>query len=1564
MKKKRIIISLSVLILVILGVFLGSYAIGQAKEARKEEQLRKKNSGADVKELFHDQADAYMDPLEPSEKDDITIRLRAERYNITKAQIQYTTDKGVTWQTADMSYEKKDDSGYYEFWVGTIPAQKEIFYYRFVCANENGTYFVDRRLAPEISEAKGYYDCWSVLPGYDSPEWAKGALWYNINPDAFYNGDILTDAATSDMNELVSWNNQHRSLLDRYGGDLQGITEKIEHIKTLGADVVWMNPFGKAQQNAGYGPLYYNQIEPTLGNVQDFQALIDAMHENGLKVGSDAVLTFTPQLSIYSDRYNWWPLEGSLENIESPYTEMYTFYQWPDNYHLTWSGMVLDLATPTAQKLLYSEKDSFLQYYTAMGLDTWRFDCGGWLYGRTEEGYMTDKEIMGQIKSYLQDINEDIFLVAEYSDMNEGGILSKTWDSHWNIDLLNNGLRPYSTGGISESELANVLERSLEQLPRAVALGIYNCVVNHDEARLNGTYQEDAGILVLMTYIGSPSVFYGEEVNLHREQETGIGMDSSCPSMEWDECDWDYERYNRYKALGELRSKYNAVKTGALRNLVIDDANNLFAFGRFDNDGIAITVASQNEEVVTVDVKARLLGAKDGATFTDWFTGKQYQVDEEGMLHLEVVPGGSVFVSGTEASQYRGQYTLVDDKQNDATIYLADTDTYELEGKGKLGKKDDIHLAATNLYGASSISAVVDGDGEAVLTIRQDATDKAAAYNVTVSENKVVVTARTKDGGKLQTICESKYTKGNAVRIQRSGDNTFTVEVAELSEDGEVKGKWKEIKGSKTVISMEYAASAGFAPINGNVTLSNITTEMQKEDINYDDFEAASYSAMLDYSDVKHVTIEDGTMTLAAEEGISWANTYGKIHDWTFKVKLESAADKEGNYAGVWCTSDDSQWVSAGRTIVDGEPVIYIGKTTDGNMQIDCYVKDEKPTHSVVLQLQKVGCYYTLAYSYDEKTFEVLEEQVFANLSSERVGAFVAGTTEATFDYVSFGDSINDGVSDNVPYASGIVDIDYSDTVTAEITEKTSIVSGAWEYGAEGYYQTETSGTAQLGFAEKAYNDFKVNVTLQIEKGEGYAAVGFGKSEYDSEEKDGFLLKYTKDNQLILMKNGTKMASTKIQAKNGAESLRVILEVKDGNIRVYAGQNATRVLSVEDTGCKKGYVCFYSVDAAVRFMNSRITSLSATWNELTSVATLITASGGANSITLTGQTSGTSDIYGATTLLGVSTTDFVTSLQINLGKQINTSASMAEAGVLLCAPEGRSKAANGLNVALMDNGNLVFRADGEKVAEYALGEGVRNVTLMIVKKDSVCQVYVKGKSEPVMSYTDAYNRGGAYQLYVVNAKADFANFGLEDIHSETVENSMLYQLWQDGKLYNPDVNTYKENFENLSGFESLTRYRTDHGTWDITDGVLACTDAPNWASGVTIFDRRFQNYDMEFKYRFDDSSNNFAAVLMKQAKIDDTNSSATYALLLYSSGELVLAHNNAKAGTAKIANFKVDQWYQLRVVCTGSGVKVYCGNDCLIDYKDSSSAGIQGFIGFTSNRTLISFDDVLIKPLD
>ena len=1501
-----------------------------------------------ITEVFHDPSDEYISPPEPKKTEAVTLRLRTQRDTVTVAKIQYTNNAGTTWNTVNMKFAGHDSTGYYDYFSGTVPAQSGMFYYRFICSNDAYTVYLDRRLKL-TAVGSSYENCWVVNPGYSTPDWSKGALWYSLIPDSFYNGDTSNDLLTS-----VSSRNQDRlGLGDRYGGDLAGITEKIDHIKSLYADAVYMNPIFKSNQSIGYGQVDYMQIEPSFGNAADLLKMCNSLHASKLKVMMDAVIHFSPWDSLYLDNSRRYPLDGESESADSAFAGMYMPGKNGEKYlDSGWNGPVINNSSEIAKKLFYTLPNSFLRYYPAQfGIDGWRFDLGGDLTGVTADGTTEGSgTIMSHIRPYVKGDNPDTLLVSEYSG--DADLMGNSWDSRWNNHLLQ-CMRKYAAGTLGESDMSSTLKSAVDRFPRPVALSMYNAVTTHDYTRLDieDPYMEKAMLLMQMNYLGSPCIYYGDEIGLGAQENTSLGSVHYMSAMDWDESQWDHARYNFYRALGELRTKYSAVKTGAIREMLVSDERNLYAYGRFDKNGTVITVSSQNAETVTVDLDARKLGVADGASFTDWLTGKQYAVDENGLLHAEVMPGGSVFVSGSEPGSYYREYTVSSMGDASGEVCLQPDGTYVLRGKGSLSDADTLTLATGNLYGAGSVYGVVKGDGKALLTMRQSGQADAAAYNVSIEGNRLEITARKKAGGKLETVCSTTFTRGNAVRIERDADNCFYVSVAEISYSGNILGDWTRIGGSGATLSVGRNVLAGFAPLSGGTQLKHVQPESGTDAVLAETFENGNGSALLIDLPQKNATVSGGKLTLDGRTARTRVTTVGKEDDWTFRTALYSTA-KEGAYAGILCAGGNGQFVATGRTVLNGKAVLYIGHTTDGSMQVDAYIEDANPHDAVILQLQRIGSAYTAVASYDGVTWKSIGGSVSANYSSEYPGVFAEGM-QATFDYVCFGDSVHDGKSVNTPHAEGVVDMDYSATVAAQARESTVILSGSWEYGEQGYYQINATGKARLALNNKVYEDVRINVTLKPEEGIGYTAVGFGKKFCASADEDGFLLKYTADEELVLLKSGALLQQVKAPTANET-GLRIVVETTDGDICIYAGDNSACLMRVRDSGYTEGFVVFETNDRKAGFCNSSVSSTDASFDVLTG-----TVSGGASTVTVTGN----GNTYGAATRRGVGVTDFVMTSTVRIGGKTNADGPDAEGGILFGAPAGASAAKRGISVSLVSGGILRLKADGVTVREQALGGDVTYAVLMIARKDNLIRVYVQGREDAVLTYTDSVIRGGAVQVYGINTTANFTNLGLEDIAGREITAATLYGQWQQNTL--PcTVKDYRENFSDLSGWKYLTRYHADHGTWRIENGVLSCTASTGWASGVTVYDSVYNDFQMDFRYRFNESGGTFAGVLFDKQTISDTNNQAKYSLLLYSSGLVVLSNSGgAFLKTATIGSFKVGSWYTLRLSCLGDTISVYSGEQLLFSYTDSNVAGSQGFISLTSNKCMISFDDVAIYKL-
>lgn len=144
---------------------------------------------------FHDQSAEYMSDIQPAIDEDVDLKIRVLKNTVTSAIIEYSVD-GIVWKTTNMKFEGNDASGEYQYYTGTVPAQKSGFYYRFKAFNDitnEATSVSNKTYTSDMSLKDGWY----CMAGQKTPDWSKGALWYSLVPDAFYNGDRIDTKSAS-----------------------------------------------------------------------------------------------------------------------------------------------------------------------------------------------------------------------------------------------------------------------------------------------------------------------------------------------------------------------------------------------------------------------------------------------------------------------------------------------------------------------------------------------------------------------------------------------------------------------------------------------------------------------------------------------------------------------------------------------------------------------------------------------------------------------------------------------------------------------------------------------------------------------------------------------------------------------------------------------------------------------------------------------------------------------------------------------------------------------------------------------------------------------------------------------------------------------------------------------------------------------------------------------------------------------------------------------------------------------------------------------------------------------
>ena len=1553
MLKKVIAIYAALAIALSGSVALGVYLLSGVIENNKiQSAMKAENETAAIEKAFHDQAGIYLEPAEPTTEDEITFRVRVARYNVTKAQFQYTTDKGFSWTTVDMEFDRHDDTGYYDYWKVTLPPQSSYIKYRFLLGNNdlNRTVFYTNRTGIALEEPK-VDNCWDLLVGFDVPEWAKGTVWYSIIPDVFFNGDTTSDDLTAGgYRDMRQWNigrgDGSYNLASKYGGDLFGINQKLSYLKELGVESVFANPTSKSGQNVGYGKLAYTDVEDSFGTPNDYKNLLKAVHNKGLHYMQDVDLGYTSANGMISGGGRFFPTDPDY------FQDMYTAPKIG-----AWGGYCLDLGNELSKETVYTTETSILQWLARdIGIDGIRFDTGGWLWGSTETEDLSANDVIRSMKYYIRKINPDFFFLSESSGT--GSMIDGAFDSQWNRSL-EGFIDNYAMGTVSPSNFANALEYSIDYLPRNIGFTIYNFICQHDTNRAytDNRFNTFATLLIQFTYVGAPCIFYGEEVYL-RPESNGSSSSTWCPPMEWNPAQWDFDMLNYYKALTELRKTYSCLKTGVQNRLEVDDKNGIMAYARWDENGTVITASCLNEEVYEYQINAREAGVKDGAVLTDWLTGKTYEV-KDGVAIVSLIPGGSIFVTDGKSSSYRLEYEAIRvGKVNAKTaVYALDGDALELHGDGNLGKgSDDLLFYGVDVYGSFNTSAKASEiNGKAAMIVRNDSSDSSAYYAVEIESGNAVVRARNVNGGMAEKLASEKISEGATVRIVRSGSNVFTAYVATAD------GEWAAIKGSEKKIGMNEGVKVGYAPLSGMIKLTEITREAGAEVMGYDKFDDEEYTGVLNGINNKGVSKADGYLTLEPTGKVDSVYSTSKGQDWTFMAALKYAPTESGNVAGVYCKGSEAEYVAAGRTVQNGKSVMYFGKATDGKLEILYTAEDTKPNDEVVVQLQKIGAVYTAVYSYDAVNWKAIgNTYIVANFSEEKIGPYVLGNQSASFNYVSFGNCINDGKSFNSPSTPHTVNDDffYNSNADASITQvKVVNLSGTWIPAVGGIEQTDAKVLGAFGAYDHSFYSMRMQATVKFTSGTGWAGFGFGKKSCDSAVNDGFLLKYTTEGVLQLFKGDVKISEVKLAEPQNDEMKLIVETGYKGQIYVYAGDRSQMVMHLENTGYGSGYCTYYTEGVTAIIGNYKIGEMIQNWT--------LTNGGMTFAEGVIAVTKGS-----VSTITGVAVTNYV--LTLNMVTTVAPNGNN-ETSLTISAPQGSTGEYDGLKLAIDQHGKVTLSEKGYELktaqVEGATGKATKiNTYVMIVKQNGTYKIYVNNAKTPTIEYTEDYTRGGTLTFSTDAAVAKYDSLKLVNITSKQDYTQVDdYKAWMNG--YRPEdlsMRVYKQDFSDSSAISNLI---IGGGEWRIENGAIVGGGVGDWAQRVALNALTYGNFIMTVDVKFGPGSG-WAGISIRSRSVTGHHAdNETISVMVFTGGGVGnVGTDNQKQvedtvfyNNGQISGFDRNEFNRIKIVAKDSTITVYDGaENKLMTFGDTEL--IDGYIRLAAGNVPVYFDNVVITP--
>ncbi|MDR0297753.1 MAG: glycoside hydrolase family 13 protein [Streptococcaceae bacterium] len=463
------------------------------------------------------------------------------------------------------------------------------------------------RLVDNETEVKEFQ--LTVYEGDDtSPDWYKNAIFYQIFPDRFANGNenhlinhpkqnsflygteadepyYIKDAA----GDIVRW--------DFYGGNLRGIIQKIPYLKELGVTALYLNPIFLARSNHRYDTSDYLQIDPMLGTLDDFKELIAGLHAENMRLILDGVFSHVGWDSQYFNSFgNFGDNVGAAKDKSSPYYSWFKFTNWPTDYKAWWGIKDLpevDKYNPDFRAYIYAGENSVINTWTRLGVDGWRLDVADELPDDFIRGIREtldkydDKVLIGEV---WEDASNKISY-EHRRDYIQGASLTGVMNYPFRDLTI-----AYLGGHISAEKICSMLTHLKENYPRAIWEGNLNNMGTHDTERILSMVGDENLPLAVglhFMYPGVPTIYYGDEAGL-----VGLKDPSNRKFFPWNMI--HEETYALYKNWTTKRLSNLALRHG---EAIFGFVENVLVLVRADRGQQAIYLVNPSEHAVSVSLE-------------------------------------------------------------------------------------------------------------------------------------------------------------------------------------------------------------------------------------------------------------------------------------------------------------------------------------------------------------------------------------------------------------------------------------------------------------------------------------------------------------------------------------------------------------------------------------------------------------------------------------------------------------------------------------------------------------------------------------------------------------------------------------------------------------------------------------------------------------------------------------------------------------------------------------------------------------------------------------------------
>jgi glycosidase len=441
------------------------------------------------------------------------------------------------------------------------------------------------------------------VPDLVTPDWLADAVFYQIFPERFANGDARLDPA-----DVVPWDAEP-TRENFFGGDLAGITEHLDHLVSLGANAIYLTPIFEADTNHRYDATDYFSIDHRLGDLEAFRVFVREAHARGIRIVLDAVFNHcgeghpafrdVMEREAASEYVNWFSVEG------------FPVVQHPEPNYRTCSGCWYLPKWNAYNPEVRAHHLDVARHWIAEGIDGWRLDVP----------YFINHTFWREFREVVKGLGDELYIVAEeWRDPGEwlqGDLADGT---------MNYGLRDLVLGFTADRSIdavafADGMNELTERIPGPARRAMLNLLGSHDTERVLTRHGGDAAATLLAFRLmlaseGAPMIYYGDEVGLVGENDPGCRG-----AMPWDPARWRADILDAVREATALRASEPLLRRGSQRVAALGP--DVAAILRFDGRRAIATLVNRGEGDATVDTGLldAALAETDGHAIGGGWTG-------------------------------------------------------------------------------------------------------------------------------------------------------------------------------------------------------------------------------------------------------------------------------------------------------------------------------------------------------------------------------------------------------------------------------------------------------------------------------------------------------------------------------------------------------------------------------------------------------------------------------------------------------------------------------------------------------------------------------------------------------------------------------------------------------------------------------------------------------------------------------------------------------------------------------------------------------------------------------